>query len=127
MWKTVPGKWEFMFSFVFIIFFLIQLNKKETPALWRVHFPHLHFGVDAVGDLVPELTGTGVGLGQQERVRQGAILRLHDLPGQSRAERVERHREKGKGGKTDAMENMTEGVKLFFPRSWPDFFFFCRF
>lgn len=40
---------------------------------------HLHFGADTVGDLVPEVVGAGVRLGQQERIRQRAILRLHDL------------------------------------------------
>lgn len=47
--------------------------------LFYIPGSHLHFGADAVGDLVPELVGGGVRLGQQERIRQRAILRLHDL------------------------------------------------
>lgn len=46
---------------------------------WCVQFSYLHFGIDTVRDLVSELIGTGVGLGQQEWIRQRAILWLHDL------------------------------------------------
>lgn len=44
-----------------------------------VWISYLHFGVDTVGDLVSEIVGTGVRLGQQEWIRQRAILWLHDL------------------------------------------------
>lgn len=53
--------------------------------------PHLHSGADALGDLVSELAGGGVRLGQQERIRQRAVLRLHDL-------RVEKREREGEGG-----------------------------
>lgn len=49
------------------------------PAVCSGPFPYLHFGIDAVRDLVPELAGAGVRLGQQEWVGQGAVLWLHDL------------------------------------------------
>lgn len=57
---------------------------------------HLHFGADTLGDLVSELVGGGVGLGQQERIRQRAVLGLHDLE----AGRRERGMREGKDGAT---------------------------
>lgn len=67
---------------------------------WCVQSSHLHFGVDAVGDLVSDLAGAGVRLGQQERVRQRAILWLHDLQGrQSEAERGSESEEEWKTSK----------------------------
>lgn len=49
------------------------------PAVCSGRFSYLHFGIDAVRDLVAELAGAGVRLGQQEWVGQGAVLWLHDL------------------------------------------------
>lgn len=46
---------------------------------WFILFSYLHFGIDTVRDLVSELIGSGVRLGQQEWIRQRAILGLHDL------------------------------------------------
>lgn len=40
---------------------------------------HLHFGVDAVGDLVALLSGRGVRLGQQTRVRTQTVLWFDEL------------------------------------------------
>lgn len=40
---------------------------------------YLHFCINTIRDLVSELTGSGVRLGQQEWIRQRAILWLHDL------------------------------------------------
>lgn len=45
----------------------------------RAMSSYLHFGINALGDLVFELIGSGVRLGQQEWIIQGAILWLHDL------------------------------------------------
>lgn len=49
------------------------------PDTWRSNRTNLHFGRDAVWDLVALLSGRGVRLGQQTRVRHGAVLRLHEL------------------------------------------------
>lgn len=41
--------------------------------------PYLNFGINTFGNLVSELIGRGVRFRQQEWIRQGAILWLHDL------------------------------------------------
>lgn len=51
----------------------------SQPDTWRSNRTNLHFGRDAVWDLVALLSGRGVRLGQQTRVRHGAVLRLHEL------------------------------------------------
>lgn len=56
---------------------------------------YLHFGIDAVRNLVSELAGAGVRLGQQEGIRQRAILRLHDLKGRQREGREGEYKVRG--------------------------------
>lgn len=50
---------------------------------------YLYFGIHTVRDLVSELVGSGVGFGQQEGIRQRAILWLHDLQESGSRGRVE--------------------------------------
>lgn len=63
---------------------VVQVSAAETgrQATFRTN---LHFGADAVGDLVLLLSSGGVRLGQQTRVRQRTVLWLHKLEEKERS------------------------------------------
>lgn len=50
-----------------------------SPRHYPAAFAHLHFGGDCPRHLVPQLMRSSVRLGEQERVRKGAVFWLHNL------------------------------------------------